>query len=357
MRLYGSGDHAAAADLVRSGVLDLGAQRIHDQLEHITRADTEARGGLRTRLNTALQAGRWVVLGGSLLAFALAVTVNLSLMRALRDREAAQQLVVTQSQQLRRQTDSLLEHEQQLGEQLRAHQQLSAALQRSNEELDRFAYATSHDLKAPLRGIMNIANWVEDDLGVRAAPEVKHNLGLLRSRARRLETLIEGILRYSRAGRVHDKPESVDVGTLVAEIVELIAPPPDCHVNVSGLPKLITERVPLQQVLMNLIQNAVKHGCPENRGEIEVSAEPVTDALGRMWRFRVRDHGPGIAAQFHERIFGIFESLAPRDVVEGAGIGLTVVQRLVETRGGKVHVESELGAGASFFFTWPGEVA
>jgi signal transduction histidine kinase len=334
-------------------VLDLGAQRIHDQLEHITRADTEARGGLRARLNSALHAGRVVVLGGSLLAFALAVIVNLSLMRAIRDREAAQEVVITQSEQLQRQTDSLLEHEQQLGEQLHAHQQVSTALQRSNEELDRFAYATSHDLKAPLRGIMNIANWVEDDLGDSAAPDVKHNLGLLRSRARRLEALIEGILRYSRAGRVQDKPESVDVAALVVDITELIAPPTDCVVKTHDLPKILTERVPLQQVLMNLIQNAVKHGCPQNRGEIEVSAEPVDG----MWRFRVRDHGPGIDPQFHERIFGIFQSLAPRDVVEGAGIGLSVVQRLVQTRGGQVRVESKPGSGASFLFTWPGQVA
>jgi len=324
--------------------------RVAAALRGLRARERGERDRLRASLSSALGVGRAVILGGSLLAVVLAVVVNLGLMRALRDREVAQRKLVEQAAQLQRQTDALVLHDQQLAERLEAHQQLSAALQRSNEELDRFAYTTSHDLKTPLRGIVNIANFIEEDLGEGVAPEVRRNLALMRSRARRLEALIDGILAYSRAGRVVDKPEHVEVPALLSEVVELIAPPEGVEVSTpSEGPRLLTERVPLQQILMNLVQNAIKHGCPGERGRVVVEVAPA----GARWRFSVRDFGPGIAPQFHQRIFGIFQSLAPRDVVEGSGIGLAVVKRLVESRGGEVGLSSSPGTGATFSFEWP----
>jgi signal transduction histidine kinase len=326
------------------------ASAIRVDLDVILRREKQAREPLVAKTEAKLQLARIVVLSGTLLAFALAVIVNLSLMSALKAREVAQKIVEQQSRQLRAQTESLLAHEKQLGEQLAKQQELGVALQRSNEELDQFAYATSHDLKAPLRGIMNLATFIEEDLGPGILPEVKQNLETLRGRAHRLELLIQGILDYSRAGRARAPLEQVDTGALAREIAELIAPPPGCTIAVEdGMPTLDTERAPLQQVFMNLIQNAVKHGCPQGRGHIQIGyrsdASPGT--------FYVRDQGPGIAAEYHDRIFGIFQTLAPRDQVEGAGIGLAVVKKLVESRGGQVVLGSSAGNGATFEFSWP----
>jgi signal transduction histidine kinase len=323
---------------------------IRGDLEKIAHATDITRARYTERITHKLVLARAVVLSGTLLAFALAVGVNLILMRALREREAAQLVVEQQSEQLRLQTETLMRHERQLADQLARQQELASALQRSNEELDQFAYATSHDLKAPLRGIMNLATFIEEDLGDHATQEVRQNLGLLRSRARRLESLIEGILAYSRAGRVRATLERVDTRALMREVIELIAPPGGCDIAVVGdMPTIETERVPLQQVFMNLVQNAVKHGCKEGRGRVEVSAR----AQPGGWLFSVRDFGAGIPAEFHARIFTVFQTLAPRDQVEGTGIGLAVVKKLVETRGGAVHLESAPGAGARFDFTWP----
>jgi PAS domain S-box-containing protein len=226
---------------------------------------------------------------------------------------------------------------------------LIVALERSNKELDQFAYVASHDLKAPLRGITNLAQWIEDDLKDLMTEETRKQMRLLTGRVHRMEALINGILAYSRAGRVREQPENVDVGALLTETLELLSPAPPASIQVEPhMPVLHTERVPLQQVFLNLISNALKH-----------SQRP--DALVRVgcseldsgWQFSIADNGPGISPEYHERIWGIFQTLRARDQVEGTGIGLSVVKKIVETRGGSVRVESAVGQGATFFFTWP----
>jgi PAS domain S-box-containing protein len=227
--------------------------------------------------------------------------------------------------------------------------QLAAALERSNKELDQFAYVTSHDLKAPLRGIANLAQWIEEDLPGEVPADVKEHLDLLKGRAHRMEGLIEGILQYSRAGRVRGEIQEVDTAALVQEVIELLDPPEGVILEVPlELPSLRTERLPLQQVLMNLIGNAIKYVDPAG-GRIRLE----TRELNGMQEFAVVDNGPGIAPEYHERIFGIFQTLEARDKVEGTGIGLSLVKKIVEHRGGRVWVESEEGAGATFRFTWP----
>jgi signal transduction histidine kinase len=172
---------------------------------------------------------------------------------------------------------------------------------------------------------------------------------LLRGRVQRMEALIDGILQYSRAGRVGTDAERVDVAALLREIVELLAPPADVKIVLGReFPVLDTERVPLQQVFLNLIANAIKYS--QRAGAIVRVDAAVTDGT---WTFSIADNGPGIAPEFHERIFGIFQTLEPRDKVEGTGIGLSVVKKIVESRGGRVILESAVGAGATFRFTWP----
>lgn len=224
------------------------------------------------------------------------------------------------------------------------------ALEASNRELDQFAYVASHDLKAPLRGISNLSTWIEDDLGDAATPEVKEQLAMLRGRAVRMEALIDGILQYSRAGRVRDTTDRVDTGALARDVVDLLAPPAGARITVQpGMPVIVTERLPLQQVLMNLVGNAIKYaGGGEAR--VEVSATPAAHGA---WEFAVRDHGAGIAPEYHERIFTIFQTLESRDVVESTGIGLSIVKKLVEGRGGRVWVDSVEGEGSTFRFLWP----
>ena len=228
---------------------------------------------------------------------------------------------------------------------------LAAALERSNRELDQFAYVASHDLKAPLRGIANLSQWLEEDLGNRVSGTARDYLNLLRGRVLRMEALIEGILQYSRAGRAADADEPVDVTTLIAELVELIAPPSSVRIEIDvdpAVPTLWTQRIPLQQALLNLITNAIKH----NRSDAAVVRVSAV-STGRHCEFRVADNGPGIAAAFHERIWGIFQTLEARDKVEGTGIGLALVKKVVENRGGRVWVDSAEGRGSTFGFTWP----
>jgi signal transduction histidine kinase len=164
-----------------------------------------------------------------------------------------------------------------------------------------------------------------------------------------MEALIDGILQYSRAGRAKAKPEEIDTGALIREVLELIAPPQQTSIRVAeAMPVLKSERVPLQQVFMNLLGNAIKHAG---------QGDPVVEVgwldAGPFVEFVVGDNGAGIAPQYHERIFGIFQTLEARDKVEGTGIGLSVVQKIVEARGGRVWVESDVGKGARFRFLWP----
>ncbi|MGV3708885.1 MAG: sensor histidine kinase [Gemmatimonas sp.] len=232
-------------------------------------------------------------------------------------------------------------------------ERLVRSLERTNQELDQFAYVASHDLKAPLRGIANLSEWIEEDVGEAFPAEAKEKMELLRGRVRRLEGLIDGILEYSRAGRARKAPSPIDVNQLVAEIIELQSPPESVKFEIAPqLPTVFSERVPLQQVLTNLIGNAIKY----TRREDPVIRVDAT-LEGAFVHFRVTDNGPGIAPQYHERIFVVFQRLAARDKVEGTGIGLAIVKKVVEGRGGRVWVESPVAdaVGTTFHFTWPRE--
>ncbi len=228
---------------------------------------------------------------------------------------------------------------------------LTTALERTNRELDQFAYVASHDLKAPLRGISSLAQWIEEDLEATLKPSTKEHLFLLRSRIHRMEALIDGILTYSRAGRHGmEPPQRVAVGRLVAEIVDLIAPPAGVEIVVApDLPQIVTDKLALHQVLQNLISNAIRHGG--SAVTINIGAAQVP----RGWEFIVGDDGPGIRPEFHDRVWGMFQTLASRDKVEGTGIGLALVKKIVEGRGGVVTLDSQEGAGATFRFLWPTE--
>ncbi len=221
-------------------------------------------------------------------------------------------------------------------------------LKERNKELDEFAYIASHDLRAPLRAISNLTTWLEEDLADTIPKESRTQLALIRSRTERLSSFINGLLDYSRAGRQSLEVESVDLHALIGEVVETLAPPETISIIwPSEMPVINTYRLLLHQVLSNLISNAIKYHDKED-GKIEITMNVHADQLV----FSVIDDGPGIDPAYHEKIFGIFQMLSSRDDVESAGIGLSIVKKIVEKQQGTLSVDSALGKGSKFTFTW-----
>lgn len=369
---------AAAVDQIRAGRGQRAMERARGVLKDLL--DTEERL-LREREvehERNLQSTAGVIGGGSLGAFILGVVTNVGIRRGVVEWKQSQQLIQEQALRLEAQTAVLVENERALAQRFEelgvVNKKLddqvhglteakaevertladlrlaSKALETANRDLEQFAYAASHDLKAPLRGIASLSDWLEEDLGASISDRSKELLRLLHGRVLRMEALIEGILAYSRTSRFKDAREAVEVAPFLREVVELVSAPPGVvTIDVpDSMPSIVVQKVPFQQVWMNLVSNALKHGAREGAA-VHLGARDA----GEVWEFSVSDNGPGIAWQFHERIFRIFHTLASRDKVEGTGIGLAIVKKLVDDRGGRVWVESETGKGAKFCFTWP----
>ncbi len=216
-----------------------------------------------------------------------------------------------------------------------------------NQELDRFAHIVSHDLKAPLRGIANLAEWIEDDLMGEVDPDVQKNLELMRSRVYRMEGLINGLLAYARVGNTQASLETFSVEDLLSEIVDSLSVPDRFAIELpTALPPITTNRVLLSQVFANLIGNAWKHH-DRSAGTIRVTAQPQ----GELWEFAVTDDGAGIAPENQQRVFEIFQTLTSPSP-DSTGIGLSIVKKIVESHGGKISVECPLERGTTFRFTW-----
>ena len=239
---------------------------------------------------------------------------------------------------------------QQFNEQLE-HQvkERTVELTKRLQELDQFAYVASHDLKSPLRAIDHLAQWISADAADLLPPASRDHLEKLRGRITRMEKLLDDLLAYSRADRYHYNIGKVDVNLLLDDIVRLVTPPQGFAVSVQmPLPVFVAHKVPLETVLRNLINNAIKHH-DRTDGQVQVTVQD----LGEFFEFSVSDDGPGIAPEFHERIFQIFQTLRPRDQVEGSGMGLAIVKKIVESRNGHITIASALGQGTTFRFTWP----
>ncbi len=228
-------------------------------------------------------------------------------------------------------------------------QRYAQGLERRNQELDQFAYVASHDLKAPLRAIANLAGWIDEDARRGGAPPDPAHLDLLRGRVRRLEALIDGIHQYATATRSGQRRDEVDTAQLAREVCDEHNHDGRFAIAIAAdLPRLVTDRTRLWQVLANLVGNAIKHHH-RGAGTITIGAR----AVGDFWEFAVADDGPGIAPEYHEKIFVIFQTLVPKDVKESLGLGLALVKKLVREEGGDVALESAEGRGATFRFTWP----
>jgi len=192
---------------------------------------------------------------------------------------------------------------------------------------------------------------IEEDIVATVNVDTRKNLQLLRGRVKRMEGLIDGILQYSRAGRIKNNNTLIDLKLLLQDIISTSNSKPNARfIYPENLPKIYSERVALEQILGNLISNAIKYNDNENP-LVEINFEDNDS----YWQFSVKDNGPGILEAYHDKIFIIFQTLHARDKIESTGVGLAIVKKLVEDKGGKVWLESLPDDGSKFYFTWPKE--
>jgi PAS domain S-box-containing protein len=222
-------------------------------------------------------------------------------------------------------------------------------LQQINKELDDFVYTASHDLRAPLTAVSALAQWILDDDNTLSA-ESRDRLALILARIERMKRLLNDIRAYARAGRLAEvSGPPMTAAALVADIVTTSHVPAGFSVRCDSSMEVVEiTRVPLQQILHNLIGNAIKHH-DHPAGNVAISV----DSSALSYRFSVTDDGPGVPEEYRQSIFEMFKTLKPRDEVEGSGMGLALVRKLVGRMGGQCGVEAALPRGARFWFDWP----
>lgn len=235
----------------------------------------------------------------------------------------------------------------------RGQRELLKRLESMNLELSDFAHIVSHDLKAPLRAIGSLADWLKEDYAEKLGDNGVETLDLLKGRVRRMNNLIEGILSYSRSVGEEERIDEVNLRDLVEEVVEVVSPPGNIKIELESGPEVVhCDKTRLEQVIQNLLTNAVKYNDKEE-GIIKINCVPEDG----YFKFRVSDNGMGIDKKYFDKIFQIFQTLAPRDKSETAGVGLAIVKKIVENYGGSIWLESEVGSGTTFYFTLPNGAA
>jgi len=229
-------------------------------------------------------------------------------------------------------------------------QRKTEELKRSNLDLEQFAYVASHDLKAPLRAMRALVDWLKDDLEGYREGDVQENLGLLGQRTQRLAILLDDLLAYSRAGRKIGDVRSLHLKSFVEEVATLIAPPEGFRIVADESLNITIQayHAPLETVLRNLMNNAIKHHPDPEKGLIQVSVKDHGDTI----TFGVADNGAGIPEEYSEKVFKMFQTLQPRDKCEGSGMGLAIVQRIIDWQGGKVWFHTAAEGGTIFKFVW-----
>lgn len=224
---------------------------------------------------------------------------------------------------------------------------------RKNEEVENFIHIISHDLKAPIVSIQGFASILKNELGSTLGANLDY-LNRIQMNAQQMNVLILDLLEFSRVGRVEDEKQAVNMTELVEEIVAELKPQIDrSHVSIQyekKLPVLWGSRKRLSQVFTNLITNAIKYMGPSQNPKINIGYSQNGSKMSTIW---VKDNGIGIKKEYQEKIFQIFQRVPNQLKVEGTGIGLSIVKKIVELNGGGVWVESEEGKGSQFFIKWP----
>lgn len=219
---------------------------------------------------------------------------------------------------------------------------------KSEDELERFIYLTSHDLKAPLPAIKNLINWIGEDAGEHLPEQSKKHLSLLQHRASRMSNLLDGLYTYFQAGHVDKEIFMVEANSLINELKNELDPKHLFRFECEKLPAFPTHKLQLRHVFSILIENSIKHHMHQ-QGFIHIGVIDDFD----YFKFFVQDDGPGIEKAYHHKIFELFQTLKSRDVKEGNGLGLCIAKKIVESYGGKITLESKKNQGAIFYFTWP----
>ncbi len=223
-----------------------------------------------------------------------------------------------------------------------------AELERSNAELDTFAYVASHDLRSPLRTIQNAVLWLEEDLTEHFTEDTRETMDIILRRTRRMEHLLEDLLLHSRIGRGEVDQDIIPGGELVQMIHELAPEREGFRICAdSGFDRILVQKIPLLHILLSLVDNAIKHHDGTS-GSVFLAAAETADSLV----FTVTDDGPGIARKYQDRIFELFTTLQPRDKVEGSGMGLAIARKYASVSGGTISVFSD-GRGCRFTVIWP----
>ena len=227
----------------------------------------------------------------------------------------------------------------------------NAELERLNSDLDDFVYTASHDLRAPLNGVNSVVQWILDDDSSLSA-ESRSRLLLIQGRIERMKRLLNDIRDYARTGRFGEASgPATTAAALVSDVAATCHAPPGFVILCDpSLEAAAVNRVPLEQIFHNLINNAIKHH-DRIRGTVMVAVR----SNGAMWRFSVTDDGPGIPAEYRETVFEMFKTLKPRDEVEGSGMGLALVRKIVGRMGGTCGIDSAGHRGSIVWFDWPRE--
>ncbi|MBY0449259.1 MAG: PAS domain-containing sensor histidine kinase [Cyanobacteria bacterium] len=224
-------------------------------------------------------------------------------------------------------------------------------LERINRDLDQFAYITSHDLKAPLRGIISLTEWIAEDLESVLTDSTREQMDLLKNRVYRMEQLINGILSYSRVGRIKESKTQVSIHLLLTEVIDSLSPPEGFTIKIQSDPLIFdTPKIALQQVFSNLISNAIKYHPSPRHGVLDISWKMIS----KQWAcFRVMDNGNGIPDNATEKVFQMFQTLQPKEDATSTGVGLAIVKKIVEELSGSIQIDTNYKGGAAFEFDWP----
>jgi signal transduction histidine kinase len=222
-------------------------------------------------------------------------------------------------------------------------------LDRSNEALDRFAYIVSHDLKAPLSAITSLSEFLKSDYEDKIDDEGKKILEMIEQKIDHMHELINGVLEYSRISAGQSLVERIDMNEIIGQVIENIAPSDHIKISiVDKLPVLNIERTMVLQIFQNLLSNAVKY-MDKPLGMIKVGSVIENEDI----KFSVADNGPGIPLKYFDKIFEIFNKVQHNPKADSTGIGLAIVKKIVEQKGGRIWVESEVGKGSVFYCCLP----